>query len=213
MADSRKIKLCYNDAGHPENVSRRARTLALPAPPARPSACFVPVCCESGACDRPVRENFIPEEIAAVYYAAAQAPALSAVGFDLQLLPDETSGGVFPASRASDRYRRFRSAAVCNAEWSGWIELFDGRSADELWLDAGAAGRRDDFLFFLQASAEAVVTMPDSSATFAGGPLRLTTRFNPALTGQITITRNVAGGSKTRSGALIVLKIRTALAA
>ena len=142
--------------------------MVITATPPGCTECSVLALCQFYAYNRPSLQDFPPQQLSRDFLDANQIAALLAVarrrvrlgrrlgiGRRLRIgigrgrhlfAPDPDGSSVSSARRSNDNFIRFRSRAVNNAEWSPWIELFNGMSAYDIWLAQGNSGSTADFL-------------------------------------------------------------------
>ncbi len=120
--------------------------MVITATPPGCTECSVLALCQFYAYNRPSLQDFPPQQLSRDFLDANQIAALLAAAAEIQFAPDPDGSSVSSARRSNDNFIRFRSRAVNNAEWSPWIELFNGMSAYDIWLAQGNSGSTADFL-------------------------------------------------------------------
>ncbi len=133
------------------NHPSAAAYLVITVIPPGNSDCSVLAMCSVPILNRPASQSGPVADVTVEYYTANQVLSLLAAGFAVQFAPTQTSADIAETRRLNDRYYRFRHTANANSLWSPWIELFDGKSAYDLWLAAGNTGSEADFLNSLKA--------------------------------------------------------------
>lgn len=152
--------------------SKQNRTcqMVITATPPGSAGCSVLALCQILAYNRPSLQDFPPQQISRDFLDAAQIGALFAASPEIEFAPDPEGSSTSSIRRNNDSFIRFRSRAAANAEWSPWIELFNGMSAYDIWLAQGNAGSITDFLDAIKGEpAQPVDDVEIDSATLNNG--------------------------------------------
>lgn len=158
--------------------SKQNRTcqMVITATPPGSAGCSVLALCQILAYNRPSLQDFPPQQISRDFLDAAQIGALFAASPEIEFAPDPEGSSTSATRRNNDSFIRFRSRAAANAEWSPWIELFNGMSAYDIWLAQGNSGSTADFLAAIKGeSAQPVSDVEIDTAYLNDGVFTIST--------------------------------------
>lgn len=98
------------------------------------------------AYNRPSLQEFPTENTGREFLDANQIAALFAAAPQIEFTQTPEAAQTSSQRRPDDNFIRFRNNSIPNAKWSEWIEMFNGKSAYDIWLEQGNSGSAQQFL-------------------------------------------------------------------